>query len=72
MCSCLGTDIDPKNQQQRKRIICKVYIQTVLMKYKRDLFYLYLPNIKVTEFFMFSFFLTKSNELECSHQFRKC
>lgn len=39
------------------------------MKYKRDLFYLYLPNIKVTEFFMFSFFfLTKSNELECSHQ----
>lgn len=26
------------------------------MKYKRDLFYLYLPNIKVTEFFMFSFF----------------
>lgn len=29
------------------------------MKYKRDLFYLYLPNIKVTEFFMFSFFFDK-------------
>lgn len=54
MCSSLDTDIVPENQlQKKKNFICKVYIKTVLMKCTRDLFYLYLPNIKVTKIFSF-------------------